>query len=345
MRKAACVVVLTCVAACCITQVQNPVVEEPHNMLKGVSLSPRSFDSDDFTDFFQKARHGDIVSWAGDWIELNIDGGGPKVVTELAATYGYIPVVEVQFFEQSTGELLRPLDNATKQEYITNAGSFAEMYTPLYLAFGIEVNVLYKKSPEDFDEFVRFYTEVYYAVKEKSPDTKVFTTFQLERMKGLNGGLFGGVNDPSEAHWALLDEVPSDVAAFTTYPGLIYKTPSEIPPDYYTEITSHTDKPVAFAEIGWHSAASPPGWESSEAEQAEFIRTFFRLTKDVTIEFAIWSFLYDPDIFEPFNTMGLYSSDGNAKLSWNAWITHDPECFIVERVVAEKDLSGMYRLL
>jgi len=30
-------------------------------------------------------------------------------------------------------------------------------------------------------------------VKSVSPQTKVFTIFQLEQMKGLNGGLFGGV--------------------------------------------------------------------------------------------------------------------------------------------------------
>ncbi|MBU0461016.1 MAG: hypothetical protein KJ574_00360 [Nanoarchaeota archaeon] len=38
--------------------------------LKGVSLSPRSFEGEDFTDFFTEAKEaGDVVLWAGDWKE------------------------------------------------------------------------------------------------------------------------------------------------------------------------------------------------------------------------------------------------------------------------------------
>lgn len=295
--------------------------EFSQEMLKGVSLSPKSFQSADFTHFFEKAQQtGEIIMWAGDWNELTVDNGGPRVITELASTYGYTPLVEVQFFTQSSGQLLRPLNEETKKQYLTSAVAFCEKYKPPYIGFGIEINVLYMKSPNDFYDFVEFYSKVYDAVKVTSPETQVFTVFQLERMKGLNGGIFGGVNDPDKAHWFLLDSVPSDITVFSTYPGLIYKDPSEIPSDYYTEIASYTKKPVAFTEIGWHSAAYPPGYESSEAEQAAFVETFFELTKDVDLKLCIWSFLYDQDIVEPFNTMGLYDKRGNAKQAWNAWI-------------------------
>jgi hypothetical protein len=292
--------------------------------LKGVSLSPRSFQPDDFTDFFEKAvLAGEVVSWAGDWNELGTEKGGPAVVTTLASTYTYTPLVLVQFFTQSTGQLLRPLNEATENTYLTSAVTFAQAYTPQYLGFGIEVNVLYQKSPSDFNEFMSFYREVYDAVKAVSPSTTVFTVFQLERMKGLNDGLYGGTNDPDTAHWFLLDEFPSDIAAFTTYPGLVYKTPADIPADYYTEIQQHTQKPIAFVEIGWHTDSSPSGWESSESEQAKFVETFFRLTKELDMELAIWSFLYDQDISEPFKSMGLYSSDGHAKQAWDIWINNE----------------------
>ena len=232
------------------------------SILKGVGLSPRSYQPDDFTDFFDKAKQmGGVVMWAGDWMELSqTDGGAPVVVAELASTYNYIPLIELQFFTQSTGTLLRPLDDATKQTYKDSAAAFTKKYKLEYLGIGIEVNTLYEKSPSDFDTFVQFYGEVYDAVKAASPETRVFTVFQLERMKGLNGGLFGGENDPSQAEWSLIDRFPrSDIIAFTTYPGLIYKQPSEIPTDYYTEIKAHTAKSIAFTEIGWHSNASPAG--------------------------------------------------------------------------------------
>jgi hypothetical protein len=309
----------------CVTNTPTPKTTPEENVLKGVSLSPRSFQSVDFTDFLNKTRQtGNIVSWAGDWNELsNTENSGPVVVASLAtsSSHQYIPVIEAQFFTQSNGTLLRPLNNTTIQSYKNSAVTFAETYTPWYLAFGIEVNVLYEKSPQDFETFVQLYQEVYTAIKIVSPATKIFPIFQLEKMKGLNGGLYGGINDPTNSQWSLLEKFPdADLIAFTTYPGLIYNDPSEIPTEYYTEITSHTNKSIAFTEIGWHSNTSPLGWESSEAEQAAFLTTFFNLTKELNAEFVIYSFLFDQDTIEPFNSMGLIDQDGNKKLAWDTWL-------------------------
>ncbi len=306
-----------------------PKVERHKGSYKGVSLSPRSFQSDDFTDFFQKVKQtGEMVMWAGDWSKLSdVVGNAPRVTAELATIYDYIPLIEVQFFTQTSDALVRPLDETTRQIYRDSAVNFAQKYKPQYLGLGIEVNILYEKSPEEFNRFVQFFDEVYDAVKATSPNTKVFTVFQLERMKGLQGGLFGGTNDLSNAQWQLLDNFPkSDLMAFTTYPSLIYQAPSEIPLDYYVEIKSHTAKAIAFTEIGWHSDVGPVGWESSEAEQAEFVRTFFNLTRELNMEIAIWSFMYDQDVNMPFNSMGLIRrSDGTAKLAWNEWINAQPK--------------------
>jgi hypothetical protein len=296
-------------------EIEGPVTDGPAGTLKGVSLSPRSSSAEDFTGFFEEAvEAGEIVMWAGDWQELSVDQGAPKVVTELASSYGYLPLVEVTI--HSAGELVRPLDGDNLQMYRSRALAFAAEYQPKYLGLGIEINGLYRKSPADFEKFVPFYHEVYDAVKEISPGTQVFTVFQLELMKGLTMWEI----EENEEHWELIDRFESDLTAFTTYPGLFYRDPSTIPRDHYLEIQSHTTKPVAFTEIGWHSAASPQGWESSEPEQAEFIQTFFNLTEDLNTEVLIWSFLYDPETIEPFRSMGLRRDDGTARPSWNAWI-------------------------
>lgn len=336
--------------------------------LKGITLTPKSFQGSDFTGFFEKAKEmvennfekeiGNdnqfIVSWVGDWNELGKDKSGPIVVAELAKTYGYIPLIELQFFTQSTGKLLRPLDETTKTEYKNSAVIFAEKYKPKYIALGIEVNTLYTSSPSnshsDFKDFTNLYNEIYDKIKASSPNTKVFTIFQLEKMKGLNGGLFGGENNEEKAQWFLLKEFKTDIIAFTTYPGLIYKNPSEMPENYYSSIETNIEAnlpenykqiPLAFTEIGWHSDTTITGWESSEEEQAEFIKRFFEMTKALNkdfnketnkeaekeksketvsnIEFFIWSFMYDQNTIQPFDSMGLIDKDGNVKLAWEEW--------------------------
>ena len=317
----------TCIALLtlgCITENgERDLDPDPPRPLKGVSLTPRSSDPEDFTGFFEKAvRAGDVVSWVGDWGEFEKeDGGAPRVISGLAPTHGFIPLVVAQFFTQPSGRLLRPLTPETRESYIRLAAKFAGEFQPEYLGLGVEVNVLYEKSPSDFDGFVSLFSDACDEVRAISPGTKVFTVFQLERMKGLNGGLFGGTNDPSLSQWHLLDLFgKSDLFAFTTYPGLVHRSPELIPTGYYSEISSYTEKPVAFTEIGWHSKPSPTGWESSEEEQAEFIGTFFDLTGELDCEFLIWSFLYDPDAAEPFDSMGLCSRDGRDRPAWHAWI-------------------------
>jgi len=297
--------------------------QPPPTIRRGIGFTPRSFDSTGMADFFAKAAEaGDIVMWAGDWIELADSVGGPAVVAGLASVYHYTPLIIAQFFSQSGDSLLRPLNDSVREMYSSCAGAFARRFQPEYLGFGLEINVLYEHSPSDFDIFADFFPVVCDSVKAQSPSTQVFTVFQLEKMKGLNGGLFGGVNDTSNSQWFLLEQFPrSEILALTTYPGLVFTNPSEISSDYYTEIRARTSKPVAFTEIGWHSNPSPQGWESSESEQAEFVTRFFDLVEPLDPEFAVWSFLYDQDTDEPFNSMGLCRrSDGGAKLAWSVWI-------------------------
>ena len=301
----------------------NPSGNLAVKFYKGVSFSPKSYTQADMTDFFAKAKQAGAIVTGGDVMDqLSKAGGSSSLVASQGKTYGYTPVILTNVFDQSIGLLFKPLDDAQKQIYKQNAVDFVTMYKPKYFGIGIEINTLWEAKLTDFVNFAGFFSDVYDAVKAVSPDTEVFTVFQLERMKGMNGGLFGKTNDPSKAEWSLIDSFPkADLIVFTTYPGLIYKDPSEIPSDYYTEIASHTSKKIAFSEIGWFSGSSITGWESNEAEQAQFVKTFFNLTSDVNMEFAIWSFMYDPETAIPFNTAGMFYSNGTEKLAWNAWIS------------------------
>ncbi len=291
--------------------------EEPEYPLKGVSLSTRG--DEYFLEFFEEAMEaGNMVMWAGDWMEIET-GGAPIVVTEFSLTYDYIPLVEVTYYTQGEGELIRPLTEENKKIYRESTVAFVEKYKPEYFVMGIETDIMHEKSPEDYDDFVVFYNGMYDEIKKVSPDTKVFTVFQLEKMKGCEFWVDEPCNS-SNSHWGLMDDFKTDIAAFSTYPGLVYKDPSDIPEDHYTEILEHTSKPIAFTENGWHSEAYPPGWESSEEEQARYVKRFFELTKDLDVEIDIWSFMYGQGTIKPFDSMGLRRSDGTAKPAWDEWI-------------------------
>jgi hypothetical protein len=287
--------------------------------LKGVSLSPRSHE--EFGEFFVKAAEaGEVVTWAGDWGFLDDGVSAPHVVAALSDQQGLDTIVVVTYFTQGTGELVRPLNESNRQAYIDGAVEFVESYEPSYIGFGIEVNSFWMNSDEGYGDFVGLFEEVYPLVKEASPNTKVFTVFQLERMKGLHGGLFGGVNDDGLSQWGLLDDFPdADIFAFTTYPCLIHNEPSEMPDDYYTEILDHTSKEVLIIESGWFRDG-PEGWESDEGEQAEFVRALFDLTEELDPSVIVWSFLYDQDVEYPFDSMGLLDVDEACLQPWEAWV-------------------------
>jgi hypothetical protein len=301
---------------------KNQTQQSQETRLRGVSFSPKSFEATDLTDFFEQSRELNVVTWQGPWGDLSETSGAGKLIEDSAKKYGYLPIVIVHNAKPDNAGLAVPFDEKTKVDYKKRAVDFVTKYKPQYFGIGIEINRMAIKAPTDFESFVNFFPEVIQAIKEASPDTQVLTTFELETMKGLNGGLFGGRNDTSKNQWALLDKFSAaDVFAFSVYPGLIYKSPADIPDNYLSEITEKTSKPIAITEMGWSSETPVAGWETSEEEQAEFVKRFFDLTKDIDYRFAIWSFLYDADAGAAFKDLGLLNSDGTKRPAWGEWAT------------------------
>ncbi len=287
---------------------------------KGVNYLPKGSNLADQNDFFEKAKlSGSFVTWAGDWMELS--GHNPTSITERVKNNDLEPVIIASYYNQGAKKLLRPTTEATLKKYQETTASFAEKYKPKYIGFGIEINIMYENDPIEFEKFVSLFNETVDLVKTKSPETKVFTVFQLERLKGLKGGLFGGQDDTKANNWSLLENFSkADLFAFTSYPYLIFKNPSDIPTDYYTEIKLHSNKPIAFTEVAWASKLTVRGWESSEADQATFVSRFFELTTTLKPEMIIWPFIYDPPTSEPFASIGLIKKDGTPKPAWATWL-------------------------
>ncbi len=242
--------------------------------------------------------------------------------------YGLKPIVNMHFFtfEQADGEGLKMMVNAPegyekdltnaefREEYIENAKKIAEQFKPEYFSLGNEVNSYYLLYPEDFDNFVSLYKEAYDEVKKVSPDTKVFVVFSQNQMEETDG-------------WEVIDKFGNklDLLVFTTYPWKFYDTPEEIPENYYAKLEAYTTKPIAFTEIGWPSTSDTG---TSEKEQADYLRKFRELTKEMNLEFVNWLFLHETEISgitasvsDPtVGTIALKKSDGTEKEVYSVWV-------------------------
>lgn len=312
------IITLTLLGGACSRPVQQATVtnQPPVKVTipRGVSLSPSATAANPFAEFFAQAEQaGSYISWGGNVTELAKANGAPAVLRQQTAQREQTPV----FIVSPTAADLKSA--ATWEAWSDQVVAFARTSPPAFLGVGNEVNK--SLSTADLRAFAGYFPTLVSDIHRVSPSTKVFVTLQLEWLKGMRGGLFGGKNDAAQNQWSSKDLAPfftGDVVGFTSYPGLVYREPSDIPDDYYTDITSHVDVPVLFTELGWFRTG-PTGWESSRDEQADFIARYFVLTASVQPVFSIWSFLYDPAAKAPFETMGLLKADETTSPAWEAW--------------------------
>jgi hypothetical protein len=287
----------------------------PDQTQYGVSLTPEAFDGTSFERFMAMVPEaGGVLSWAGEGTELAAEKNAGAVVLGLARQRAWFPVIV-------TGAKTSIVNDAQKLAVLQKTlVDFAKREQPPYLAIGNEINFSYQGDKER-DAMVNFFKDTYRKIKQVSPQTRVFPVFQLEWMKGLKGGLFGGKDDAASAEWDLLNRFPdADLIAFTSYPSLAYKNPADVPADYYSEIAKHTNKRVAFTEIGWFRVGpQAAGWESSPEEQAEFVRRVPALIESANPIFVIWPFLFDQMIGPPFEHMGLLPPTSSTTPGWEAW--------------------------
>jgi hypothetical protein len=213
-------------------------------------------------------------------------------------------------------------DEKVRRAFIEYAQYVAVNYRPAYLALGVEVNTFEEESPENFEQFVSLYNEAYDAVKQLSPETLVFPTFQLEK---LDASLPS--EKPRRPQWHLISRFASrmDLFAVSTYPNLAYSDPEQIPADYYLQLAAYTDLPIAIADMGYSSGPVRNGLtESSEGQQAAFLRRTLDDAQRLGMPLVVWfvgqdtTFTGEPP-FDLLQHIGLLRQDGTKKGAWREW--------------------------
>ncbi len=288
--------------------------------------------NDDWATLFDSfSETGPLIGVYTNWTDSPAtEGEVPAVIRtafDIAGRQDLVPVVALGTASDSPTGVTPTIDwsdQAQVERFLAAVTAVASTYQPEYLAIGGEINRLWESDPAAFDQFMTGYRLAYDAAKVASPETRVFTIFQLEMLRG--DAFLAGNSESREPAWRLIDQFAGalDLVGFTSYPFLDFETPSAIPAGYYAELPGQLGLPVLITEIGWPSAplAAAPGsaYGGSPEEQAEFIETLPALLGP-GVEGLLWSFPYDigAAISGPFESVALRESTGAPKPALAAW--------------------------
>jgi hypothetical protein len=214
-------------------------------------------------------------------------------------------------------------DLAARQAFIAYAKYLALNYEPAYLALGVEVNmILSRRDDGAFRNFQSLYFETYDAVKELSPATLVFPTFQYEELLGLLAGESG-----RPATWGLVArfEPKMDMLAVTSFPGFVFGSVDDLPADYYQRLAGRSERPLALASVGWTSGTTGAlTAAAAEVAQATYLGRLLSAAVELPASLVVWYLGRDPAGaaaagFDRLATAGLYDAAGEPKTSWGVW--------------------------
>ena len=131
-------------------------------------------------------------------------------------------------------------------------------FQPRYLGLASEINSYMDAHPDDVQNFLSLYGEVYDLVKAEAPDTQLFVTFQWDDLNNM----FAIANEgrpAGQTNWEQIDafEPRLDLWVISSYPHFAFPNGEGIPTDYYSRLAERTSKPLAVGEGGW--ASRPDG--------------------------------------------------------------------------------------
>lgn len=288
--------------------------------------------NDDWATLFASfSETGPLIGVYTNWTDSPAaEGEIPAVIRtafDIAARQDLVPVVALGVSSDSEGGVTPTIDwsnTAQVGRFLAAVTAVASNYEPEYLAIGGEVNRLWETDPAAFEDFVTGYRLAYDAAKAASPETRVFTIFQLEMLRG--DAFLAGNSESREPAWHLIDQFAGalDLVGFTSYPFFDFETPAAIPDGYYAELAIRLGFPVLITEIGWPSAplAAAPGstYGGSPEEQSELIEAIPRLIGP-GVEGLLWSFPYDigQGSAGPFESVALREANGTPKPALTTW--------------------------
>jgi hypothetical protein len=215
-------------------------------------------------------------------------------------------------------------------------------FSPHYLGLASEINTYMDAHPDDVDNFVSLYTEVYDKVKAEAPETQIFVTFQWDDLNNMFAPAAEG-RPAGQTNWDQVDifEPNLDLWVISSYPYFAFPSGEGISADYYTPLLERTNKPLAVAEGGWTTEPLGDGAiQGDETGQVDYLQALHDQLGD---RMRFWVYLilsdFNMDSFGEimraegraesdieglgmFSSVGLTHFDGTPKPAlalWNAY--------------------------
>ncbi|MCC7118906.1 MAG: hypothetical protein IT310_10315 [Anaerolineales bacterium] len=210
-----------------------------------------------------------------------------------------------------------------------------QTFHPRYLGLASEINTYLDAHPDDAQNFISLYNEIYALIKSDAPQTQVFVTFQWDDLNNMFPQPEEGERKKMEPNWEQVEvfEPNLDVWVISSYPYLVFPSASDIPANYYIPLLTRTTKPIAIAEGGFSS--QPVGFaQGSPEDQVVYLNA---VDAQLGSRLAFWTntLLKDLDIqsyassqgldsasaagLSNFAFIGFMDSDGSPKPALKVW--------------------------
>ena len=228
-------------------------------------------------------------------------------------------------------------DPQVRSAYINFSIWLAQEFKPTYLGLASEINTYMDAHPQDVDHYLTLYQQTYQSIKEVSPVTRVFVTFQWDDLNNMMPQAAEG-RPAGQINWEQIEafEPRLDLWAISSYPYFIFNGGEAIPADYYRPLLSRTNKPLAVAEGGFSSRPVGP-IQVDEEDQSAYLQAIhaqlgerlsfwvYILLNDLNMQ-AISTEMaergrsqQDIDTLSMFAGVGLRQADGSAKPALELW--------------------------
>jgi len=212
-------------------------------------------------------------------------------------------------------------------------------FHPHYLGLASEINTYMDAYPDDAENFVSLYHEIYAKIKAESPQTQVFVTFQWDDLNNMFPQPEEGNRQKLNPNWSQVEafEPNLDLIGLSSYPYFVFPSAKDIPADYYSRILEKTNKPIAITEGGWTSR-DIGNVHATPEDQVEYLNA---IHDQLGSRLAFWVYLIlndfdlesyskafkdqgasanDLDALGMFASLGLRENDGAPKPALEVWM-------------------------